>query len=414
MRTLSVKNSGLRRIVRVAMLCSMLFFAVAWCVWALYTPLMGDDAVSTSRFNDFHGAWNAELRYAWGVWNHCNARTGDMLSPLWTNILPQPVTAVLIGIAVFLTLWGMLRLSRIWNKPWCAAVTLAAAYIILPWRDLDFYVCHFNYVWGTALFLPILSVLFDYKPQSRRWLWCLPIVFTVTATHEALGFPAGAAFIAYWLINRRHIQLSCVQKWWIAAILAGALFCITSPASYRRMGSSGEPDLPLQLLLVQTLPTVLALSVRIGWLILKRRLRPLLRTRWLIFTTAAIVSAGFTIIGGIEGRGGWYAQIFAIMALAYDLARSGLPTATRKYAALISALACNVFVLCFWCLYLMPQYRERQAIITFYAQHPNKEQTAAAFNKQPDDWEILCLPLIKSQPIYLQDSTLYYNPDTQP
>lgn len=398
--------------LRVAMLYSMLLFAAAWSVWGLCTPLLGDDLLGALRSHDLGRSLSALPRYAWGVWNHCNARTGDMLVPLWLYLLPRPMSALLLGGAVFTALWGVLRIGVASRRaPWTSALALALMYVALPWWDMDFYVCHFNYVWGTAMCTLALVPLLENRLHSRRWLWCLPLVLVAVATHEALGFPLGCGLAAYWCLNRRKVRLGPVQKWWVGAIFAGALLCVTSPASYHRAGLGGAADLPVWRLLVQTVPLSMFLLVRILWLSWRGRLKSLLSTRWVIFATAALLSAGFTLAGGIEGRGGWYSQVFSIIALAYDFSgrerRLSLPGVWLRRVPLALALLCNCYAVGFG-LYLMEMSGERRAALSLWRMTGGSELAVEAAQGLGNPWVTECMPLVDGVPVDTKE--LRYSP----
>lgn len=398
--------------LRVAILYSMLLFAAAWSVWGLCTPLLGDDLVAAFRSHDLGRSLLTVPRYAWGVWNHCNARTGDMLAPMWLYLLPRAVSALLLGVAVFAAIWGMMRLGLAGRRaPWATVLTTVLIYVCLPWWDMDFYVCHFNYVWGAAFGTLALMPLLEGGLHSPRWLWCLPLVFVAVATHEALGFPLGGGLVAYWWCNRRRIHLTVVRKWWVGAMLAGALFCVSSPASYQRVGIEAEPDLPVWGLLVQTVPLSVLLAARALWLAWRGRLGRLLRSRWVIFAVASLLSACFTLVGGIEGRGGWYAQMFAIMALAYDF--SGLEQGRMMSGArlrripLVLALLCNCYVVVFG-LRLMEMSGERRAALSLWRMSGASELRTVAVENLRNPWVATCMPLTSGGVIDTPD--FYYSP----
>lgn len=404
-------GAGAGKAWRVALLYSMLLFAAAWAVWGLCTPLMGDDLSYTLRSRDLGMSLLTEPRFAWGIWNNCNARMGDMLIPLWLYFLPRAVTALLLGAGAFAAIWGMMRLGLAGRRaPLVAAVSMLLIYTVLPWWDMDFYVCHFNYVWGTALCSLALIPLLEGRLGGNRWLWALPLVFVAVAMHEALGFSLGCGLVVYWYVNRRSIHLSRVQKWWVGAMLAGALFCVTSPASYQRAGSAHVADLPLHLQFLKTLPLCLLLWARVAWLAYKRKIGALAHTRWLIFAVAATVSSGFTLISGIEGRAGWYAQTFALMALVCDFsALEARRHAVRmpRYMPLVLALICNVYVVWFG-IRLMEMTGRRQFALALYMQAPDSPMAHEAVEALGNPWITQCMPLTVGRPLVYND--LYYLP----
>ena len=129
-----IRNGGVGaqgcKSLRVALFYPMLLFAGAWVVWALCCPLLGDDLVAWYRANDFGADILAVPRYAWGVWNHSNARLGDMLVPVWIYFIPRPLTAVLMGCAVFAALWGMSRLAIAGRRVPCAYTSAGETFAV--------------------------------------------------------------------------------------------------------------------------------------------------------------------------------------------------------------------------------------------------------------------------------------------
>ncbi|MCM1320451.1 MAG: hypothetical protein NC217_08765 [Muribaculaceae bacterium] len=403
--------------VRVALIYSILLFAAAWCIWALCTPLLGDDIMTVVKLQDtFGGGLYGCMRYAWTNWLHINARMGDLFSPLLLGVFPRWLVALAIGAAVLLTMWGIFKLGSLKQKaPLISAITIAVSLMALPWWNMTYYVCHFNYVWGTALISIVLVVVFHKDMSSRRWLWGVPLAFIATSTHEALGFPLGCGLLMFWYINKRRIHLTGAKKWWVIAILAGAIFCITSPASYNRALAGNPPDLSPLMMIIKVLPMVVLLLLRVIYLWIRHRLSRLLHTRWLIFATAAIVSSCFTMIGGIEGRGGWYAEFFAIIALAFDFAHNPilhtLSWRWRNISGMVIALGCNAFAIWFG-LTLMEQTGNRQQMVSYYSQIPDMYTTIQQFGADEDEWALRTLPLLYGAPIQATDGSIYFTPTT--
>lgn len=393
------RSHRLSNVIWIALLYSVLLFAAAWCVWALCTPLLGDDLMAVYRMRDFGDSITGWLQYAWGVWNHTNARIGDMMVPLWLSILPRPLTALLLGVAVGGAIIGALRLADVRRStPLSGAGALLLIYIFLPWWDMDFYVCHFNYVWGMALVSPALLPLLNGKLTSRRWLWWLPAVFIAVGTHEALAFPLGCGFVGFWLVNRKRLHLNKIEIIWLGAIFAAVIFSVSSRASYSRAGSAMTSDINLLSFLLTTLPLVLVLIARTLWLAVRGGLGELARTRWLIFAITSLVSAGFAILGHTEGRGGWYAQMFAIIALCYDYCRyerrfRGEISKWLYRGAVLVGLLCNAWVVCYG-FYLVEMTGLRQTVVSVYRMNPDSPVAFMAAESLDNEWVVTCMPLV--------------------
>lgn len=400
--------------LRAMLFYSVLLFAAAWCLWGLCTPLMGDDLITAFRSHDLGRGPLAVPRYAWGVWNHCNARTGDMMAPLWLYMLPRVVSALLLGIAVCTAIWGVMRLGLAGRRaPLTVSLALLSVYVVLPWWDMDFYVCHFNYVWGTALsslsLLPLLE-----RRLRPLWLWAAPLVVVAVATHEALGLPLGCGLVAWLWLGRRPGGLSAVDRWWVAAMLVGAVLCLTSPASYRRLGHGSAGDLAMTEMLVQTVPLSVALVARAAWLALRGRLVALVRTRWTLFAVASVVSAGLALVSGVEGRAGWYAQIFALVALIFDFsgreAAGRLPECLRRLPLLAGLLCCACAL---WQGFRLVEVCEaRRLVLSLYRESPGSEPYRAAVGELEEPWIDTCMPLSVGSPVKSPD--LFYEPQPLP
>lgn len=366
---------------------------------------MGDDMLVAFRYRDFGDDLFAPLRYAWSIWVNTNARTGDMLAPEWLYVLWRPAAAWLIGLCVAGTFGCMLWLSKS-RGLLCSMLVTLFIIVVFPWWDMLHFVCHFNYVWGSALGFAALGVLLNCRLRSLWWLALLPVVACVTATHEALGFPLGVALSVYWLLNHKWLKLTTMQRWWAAAMLAGALFSVSSPASYRRLGGGGEPDLPLHLMLVETLPIVSVLVLRTVYLAVwwRKKLRRLLRTRWLIFSVAACVSALFTLAGGIEGRGGWYAECFALMALAWEWLRPACRSAKSRVQFVIGFLmlaGLSVFIPIE--MALTDHIRVFQTIMVSYEYPPTRAWADRELRQVSDGWTLSAMRLLEGKPMVYGD-----------
>lgn len=378
-------------------------FSLAWCIWGLCVPVLGDDLIYAYRYQDFSEQNLAPLRHAWAIWLNTNARTGDISNFIWLDLLPRPLTALLVGIAVFILFYSALKLIGAGTDkrhPITAAITTVGLMICMPWHDIDFLVCHFCYVWGSAWCGLVLSVLFCHKLASKWWLAALPIVFASAATHEALGFPLGIGITVYLLINRHTTHMTSVQRWWTATLLLAALFCISSPASYQRLGDTGSTIRPIELI-VQTLPIVILLFIRIVWLLLTKRIHTLSKTLWTIFAIAAFASSGFTIAGGIEGRGGWYAEFFALIALGYDFNINPvriLGKQTGFAIALAIICSCAIYSI-YYGTRLTTKCRIEQDLLVQYRLNPDEPSVQANITKSLNDWASTCMPLARGKAI---------------
>lgn len=393
----TIKDSAGIWFSRSLWLCISLF-SLAWCIWGFCVPVLGDDLIYAYRYQDFSEQNLTPLRHAWAIWLNTNARIGDMSNFIWLNLLPRPLTALLTGITVFILFYSALKLIGAGaGKPTPAIITIITAglMICMPWHDMDFLVCHFCYVWGSAWCGLALSILFCHKLASKWWLLALPLVFASAATHEALGFPLGIGISVYLLINRHATHMTSVQRWWTVTLLLAALFCISSPASYRRLGEADSTVNSIELI-IHTLPIVIILLIRTLWLLLTKRIHTLNKTLWVIFAVTAFVSSGFTLAGGIEGRGGWYAEFFALIALGYDFNINHVHISGKQLSLTVAfaiTFSCVIYSI-YYATRLTAKCLNEQELLVQYRLNPENPSVQANITKYLNDWTATCMPLV--------------------
>lgn len=298
--------------------------AIALAVFILYLlfPLTGDDYGYMGAFrtiDGFDGPWPLERLYRWYPfhWLHANGRLANLFAMLSLTFLPKWLTAVVMGVAT----WGMmalvLRLGDAWRgRPAAAAAALAYIAVAFPWWDL-MYTVDFNFNYPVAACAGLLFVYMwqrypSVKGKSGRGL---VLAFSVVAGgfHESMGAPMSAAalWLLYW--NRG------LAKRPVAAFGAGVALAFCSPGIWGRATAARVPDAPLPELLLCSAPLTLAALALFGCLAASGRWRGWMarevRGWWGFWMAASLGALLFCAVGGIIGRGGWFSQTFALVAL---------------------------------------------------------------------------------------------------
>lgn len=394
LKTFTAVNRGLT-------LSCIIAGAIICFIWWRMMPQLGDDLLFACDY-EARGATPAALPGQMaGVWQGCNARMGDLLNTIWLAALPGVLTAIIAAAMIPLMILTMMRLAGCpVRSPLYPALMLAAITWMLPWWDMTHFVCFFNYPWGQALIGLALCLFFQCRMRSRWWILLLPLPFVAAATHEALGAPLVAGFALWLLFDKNRPNLRGIKLCWLGAMILGGLFTLTSPASWQRLAASGEADAsPLQLLL-NTLPIVVCLLLAVIILALVRpaRLKELCRSRWLLYAAIALFSAVFALAAGVEGRSGWFAQSFALIALTglclkiYPAERANGLTALLSLALLIMTVA---GISCHSITGLQKADR-LSAAVALYPQNPTATEQLLR-QESADPWDIATLPALTTR-----------------
>lgn len=331
----------------------IIFIGAVYCFLSFNIPLLGDDLGFFSRYAEENDCWFALPRFMYRQWLWNNGRFADMLSPLWLNILPLWLTAVITGLAISALYYFTIRLTESQHK-------LNDLYKILIIFIISFtfrwdaiwmeFMTIFGYVYSSAFALASLWLLLNGKGYNALCWVAIPFCFTATAMHEALGFPLASGLVIYFLTSKGWKELGIARKMMAAAVILGGIFPLTSAPSWNRVGAMLQPE-----------PVWEILSTSAGWLCIllivvavisfrnHHRFLSLLRSPWIIFASASFLSCGFMIVSGFGGRTGWFCQLFALIALFQILPqpkRSGIATAVIGWlmAAAIIFHFCSVAV----------------------------------------------------------------------
>ncbi len=363
--------------------------------WWLTRPLLGDDLLFVCDYEARGGTPCGLPGQMAAVFTGCNARTGDLLNTVWLAMLPRWLTAMIAGVLVVLTAWSMFRLAGLQRRDILPrAVMTACIAWMLPWYDMTHFVCFYNYAWGWALSTAMLVPLLCTRMRSRLWMLLLPAVFCAAATHEALGVPLACGLGVWLATTGSWHKMHTAERWWTTAIIAGGIFTLCSPAPYSRLGSGNGPDAPLWMLLFGTVPAVVILCIAVIFTPARRILR-LRRSPWVIYLTAAVVSSLFVAVGGIEGRAGWFAQGFALLAIFLMRRRHICRHSALSYIAAITIST----AVCGWTAVqtdecLITNQKLAHAV-EIYSEDP-VQAASILESMHADPWDIESLPALKT------------------
>lgn len=344
-------------------------------------PYMGDDLnyyVSNGEWIETHSPALLRLpTHIAGCWLSINGRAADSLNILFMNFMPRWLLAFLCGAAVS----ALYLLDIAWTRVWChgrgwASLAAILLFALLPWWDSNMLlVVQFNYVWPSALMLGALWIVFRTPLASRWWLLTAPVMFFIGQGHEGCGLPV-ALGLALWCLTCRDAfrTMPRINRALMSCMMAGGVFTV-SPAILHRATASAIPDDPLWLLLLKSDLLALVLCAALVWMLAKNRrgLLALCRTPWIVFAAASLISMSISGYSGIVGRSGWFAQVFALVALAgiasemFPLRDMGRALLTALGAVLLLMTAQTVGV----CALQLRANREAAQILTLYEKSPD-------------------------------------------
>lgn len=382
----------------------IIFIGAIYCFLTFNIPLLGDDLGFFSSYAEENDCWFALPRFMYRQWLWNNGRFADMLSPLWLNILPLWLTAVITGFTTSALYYLTIRLASSGEKL-NAIYKLLIIFIIsftFRWDAIWMeFMTIFGYIYSSAFALAMLWVLMSgrrsrsqlrshspLRSQLLAWL-SIPFCFIAAAMHEALGFPLAAGLIIYFITSKSWKELGIARKLMAVALILGGIFPLTSAPSWNRVGTMLQPE-PIWEMLVTSAGWLCILIVAVIVIAIRnpRRLLSLLRSPWIIFASASILSCGFMLVSGFGGRTGWFCQLFALIALFQILPqpkRSGIVT------AIIGWLMAFAIVFHF-CAVAVWQYRlaeESREVIAEYKDSPDGIVYFDYINESDLPWYLL-------------------------
>lgn len=340
------------RIAEALPRCAVALAALALFIHLLRMPLVGDDLHYSSPDPAFADA--SLLTFMSGVWHHCNARFGDLTNHLWLCMMPRPATALLCAlmlVLMFVALRGLCGFTRREGAAW--GICVAAAFTVCPWWDeFNLFVVQFNYTWAIALAALSMWLIFSRQMRGPLWLCYLPVAFISGFGHEIIGLPMLAGMSA-WLIFSRPGPLTIYKKWVIAALFAGCLFSMSSPASYARLMNPADSYLehvPVWRLILSGGYMAPAVAADAAALLLWRRrdFKRLCCSSWLPLAVVTLTSLVFVVAGNVEGRAGWAVQFFGVAAFGRQWALLHRHSSATRTGIILSGTL-SALVCAQWC-----------------------------------------------------------------
>lgn len=306
----------------------LIFIGLSYFVAQFSFPLIGDDLVYAGKWEELSAerGWLAYPTALYRQWVTTNARMADMLNPIVLGMLPMWLVHVINSCVVVLLLWLVIRLSDCKNRGNIFQVSIVWLMVFtLPWWDsLMLQVCWHNYVWSATfglLSIYIFLHLNDNKNRERDLIFICCFAMLSMAMHEGEGMALCVGLMTYIYKVRGWRNLNKRERVMAVCIALSAIFVVSSPASWSRLGNVSEMANKrgaIEILLSSNF-YLLLLVVVLSLMLVSAQGRGMLRRKlhsdWIIFAVAAMVSAFFSVISGIVGRTGFFAQIFSLIAI---------------------------------------------------------------------------------------------------
>lgn len=290
-----------------------------------------------------------------------NGRLANMLR-LLSNLIADPITDILHGLAMWLMLTMLMRLiTPDWRRlPLLTAVATVAVWIVLPWEDglasSDFMM---NYLWSSALNLAFFCIMLRLSGSGEMlgfnngcradknktaWLKTAGLAvagFFIGQMHEGFSIPfcLGYALTALKLLRAGRLSASiCIP---LAAYLLGTLTVMLSPALAvlynSRQASEYEPGFFVYFIGIRLWPLWLSVAMMIVSGLRRHRFDRLS----LLLTAIALASVATGIMAHQSARALWTAYLLSIIIAGRSL--SGM--AERKFSGVKSIMAACVMLL---------------------------------------------------------------------
>ena len=305
----------------------ILLIGIAYTLMGFWIPPVGDDLGFIDSFKSQDDCWYAFPRYMYRAWLWNNARMADMLNPIGYVFMPQWLKAVSNGVVVMLMYYMTVRLACQFNRksPFIPVLIISILTFAMRWDGIWMeYNTFYNYIWSSTFAMLSLGFLFSRYSTSDKWYcWLmLPFCFIAAAMHEAMGLPLAASLVIMSIITPFYKNAGMIRKSVIIAMIAGGLFTLTSPGNFKRIGSMLQPEPVIQIVFGSAVFVVILLLLS-AYLFVYRKplLYNLLRSQWIVYAGIAVFSSMFMLLSGFGGRTGWFAQLFAIIAVFYVMAR---------------------------------------------------------------------------------------------
>lgn len=286
-------------------------------------------------------------------WYYVNGRLANFIAPPLLASAPRWLLASACGAAIWLMLYMCLRWSGTWRRHSATAIFLTAVVALaFPWWDsMQLFDCQFNYVWASALVLSAMWLIAGPSdtgsPQSAPGAWRTVGTAIVAAAggmmHESASLPLLAGLVAWRVLGQPRRTFSPRSRVALICFIVGAAVAATSPGIWQRAAAASEPNDTLLWLFLKSdiIVGVLYAAMLAAWICPagRRPLRDMLASPVLIFVVATVPALAISLRSGIVGRSGWFASLYALIALADLLRRldTRLPRALVRVAAALLA-----------------------------------------------------------------------------
>lgn len=337
--------------------------AVASFVCFLYMPGGGDDFLFLSVVSGPDAVINGLLDYPrWAAvhWLTCNGRMGDrLLTPMLAA--PRWLMALACAMAVALMYWASVRCVRGAGRFW-HVVLIGVMSFALPWWDsMNLFCCQFNYIWPSAFVLSAFLLVMRGRAMSGLPL-VLSVLFCALAgnMHEAASGPLVAG-VAVMIVTRR-LRPDRTQWILLAAFAFGALLCIGAPSIWMRFNESGTPDDPCFPLLLKSDVIAAFLWVLIAVFMTfaagRRAVVRLFSSPFGALAVASLFSMAISLVSGIVGRSGWFAELYAMIVLTGWASMYMKPRLRAVQFIIAGLVAAQIIGVAVWQVRLGREYRD--------------------------------------------------------
>lgn len=294
---------------------------IAYAAMGFWIPPLGDDLGFIESFKSQNDCWYSFPRYMYQAWLWNNARMADILNPIGYIFMPLWMQAVINGIIVGLMYYLTICLSSEWQQksPFIPVLIVFILTFAMRWDGIWMeYNTFYNYIWSSTFVMLSLLFLYSDHSQSPKWYcWLmLPFCFIASAMHEAIGLPTAASLVLLSLLTPFFKEASILRRLSLIAMILGGVFTITSPGNFRRLGSMMQPESSIQILLGSAVFVGILLLLCVFLFICRKPLfRSLVHSKWIVYVGISVFSSGFMLLSGFGGRTGWFAQLFAVIAV---------------------------------------------------------------------------------------------------
>lgn len=297
------------------------YIAVCYTVCGFYMPPLGDDLGYTANYINNDDCWYAFPRFIYRNWLFTNGRLADKLGPIGYVMVPLWIRALSNGLVTGLMFYMIARLGvgSLRNHISLSLLIISLVAFTFRWDSIWMeYSTQYNYVWSTTYILITLWVIFSVNLEiAGIFKWLFPVFcFIAGGMHEAAGVPVAIGLTIYELFSKDYKGRTRVWKLSVSFLILGAIFTLSSPASYHRYDLPSHRDSILNMMLTSGAYVVILLILILWKLIVKRvSWREMLASREGVWCIASLVSVVFMLYAGKGGRAGWFAQTYALIAI---------------------------------------------------------------------------------------------------